>query len=192
MNSDTTSKRRIEVCQGPDCFGAGGGAVLIELEELVQEYSSSTIVRGGCRNFCAMGPNVHCSPHHFTKINSIAACRDTVVGEIWNQQTTTTTAVPIATKLMMKRADRERWQWLRDVARFKANRKARNSEDLVTRLKKLALVEQNATRAVPDLHERAQRREVRLTTLLQQIEIDKEEESSSSDEDDDSEKLDDG
>jgi hypothetical protein len=75
----------IEVCQGPDCTGLGGGAALLEIEELVaaqttaddarraqhqsqlnpqqqqhQPLSSSyRVVSGACRNLCSVGPNVH-------------------------------------------------------------------------------------------------------------------------------------
>ena len=88
---------QLEVCHGPDCFGSGGGAAMIEIEELVQEYQQQQqrdaeknyeegddaldeevgregreessredvlvvkVVKGGCRNFCSMGPNVHVS-----------------------------------------------------------------------------------------------------------------------------------
>jgi hypothetical protein len=54
----------VEVCQGPDCTGLGGGAALLEIEELIQEKQngerrSLCLVEGGCRDFCTVGPNVH-------------------------------------------------------------------------------------------------------------------------------------
>jgi hypothetical protein len=170
--------QRIEVCQGPDCFGSGGGAVLLELEELVQEHSASTqIVRGGCRNFCAMGPNVHCGTHHFTKVTSPTECR-VVVGTVFGGATEDVVVPPITTKLLLKRADRERWQCLRDMARFRVKRNARSSMELDTRLAALAESELHATRAIPNLKERAQRRGTRLNEALREIVKDKEDESS--------------
>ena len=86
----------IEVCQGPDCYGAGGGATLLEMEELCQEYRwyddhnnndnddnnqehhhaviKPVIRRGGCRNHCSMGPNVYIRGNHFTKIKTSQDC----------------------------------------------------------------------------------------------------------------------
>ena len=81
--------QQIEVCQGPDCFGAGGGATILEIEELVQEQDADNfhVIRGGCRNFCSMGPNVHyCSSiigirqqnEHFTKVVGVTECQELV------------------------------------------------------------------------------------------------------------------
>ena len=77
----STQKQRhisIEICQGPDCTGLGGGAASLEIEELVREYNGQlqkycnhasmgskfcdnmiSIDVGGCREFCTVGPNVH-------------------------------------------------------------------------------------------------------------------------------------
>ena len=62
----------IEVCQGPDCTGLGGGAAILEIEELVREHhfhqnaaddaggsAMIRVVTGGCRDFCTVGPNAH-------------------------------------------------------------------------------------------------------------------------------------
>ena len=119
----------LEVCQGTDCFGGGGGAVILEIEELIQEYnnendsndddgdvdcvgcssinssSSSSnmnsrlhrgriqVVKGGCRNYCSVGPNLHYYHHdddgqqqqrrrrhlhHFTKVSSVEECCNVV------------------------------------------------------------------------------------------------------------------
>ena len=63
--NNQTSSYSIEVCRGPDCTGLGGGAALLEIEELVREHRSQTgkesikVVVGGCRDFCSVGPNVH-------------------------------------------------------------------------------------------------------------------------------------
>jgi hypothetical protein len=149
----------------------------LELEELVQEHSaSSQVVRGGCRNFCAMGPNVHCTTHHFTKVTSPTECRE-VVGTVFGGATEDL-LVPIATKLLLKRVDRERWQCLRDMARFRIKRNARNSMELERRFAALAESELQATRTIPHLNERAQRRGTRLSEALTKIVKDKEDEGS--------------
>ena len=75
--TSTPSTTTIEVCLGPDCSGGGGGAALLEIEDLVScrekvNHTTSTrsatydinkkkvvVVPGGCRDFCTMGPNVH-------------------------------------------------------------------------------------------------------------------------------------
>lgn len=91
-------KLSIEVCQGPDCVGLGGGAALLEIEELVQETAHSyyghpqasgnnatrtplQVVVGGCRNFCSVGPNVHLLDNvdggtieSFHQVNSPSSC----------------------------------------------------------------------------------------------------------------------
>lgn len=70
----------IEVCQGPDCTGRGGGATLLEIEELVCEHSSNNnndcankpvLVVGGCRDFCTVGPNVYIRSKRNTNTNTI-------------------------------------------------------------------------------------------------------------------------
>ena len=68
--SSSCSSYSIEVCQGPDCTGLGGGIAILEIEELVREYeynigdrctdsSRIRVVAGGCRDFCSVGPNAH-------------------------------------------------------------------------------------------------------------------------------------
>ena len=98
----------IEVCLGPDCSGSGGGAALLEIEELVSQSAMKTnstskkqsatalgkekaifVVPGGCRDFCTMGPNVHVRntalgiDSHHTRVNCPETCRsvvDTIFG----------------------------------------------------------------------------------------------------------------
>jgi hypothetical protein len=85
----------VEVCQGPDCTGLGGGAAVLDIEELVQEavelgsgLPSSInpvippvlIVAGGCRDLCTMGPNVYLrggalgTIESFNKVDSPSRC----------------------------------------------------------------------------------------------------------------------
>ena len=134
----------IEVCQGPDCTGLGGGAALLEMEDLVSNQMGGPthnchyqVVPGGCRNLCSMGPNVHLhSLHiHFTKINNPAACRNIMktILEITPTRTTTTTTHSTSTTidttvtptlpttpmitLISRRTDRLHWQAQRARAR---------------------------------------------------------------------------
>eukprot|EP00984_Skeletonema_dohrnii_P032401 scaffold26504_cov228-Skeletonema_dohrnii-CCMP3373.AAC.8 len=93
----TKKKQLIEVCLGPDCAVAGGGAALIEIEDLVRQQQcnnkasindvSKIIVQpGGCRDHCTEGPNVRlisCSSGggvdaDFHKVNNPEACRRVV------------------------------------------------------------------------------------------------------------------
>jgi len=91
----------VEVCQGPDCAGLGGGAAILEIEEIVQEavhvYERHAhrpqqalrnvrrippqVIVGGCRNFCTVGPNVHLldaieggTLESFHQVNSPSSC----------------------------------------------------------------------------------------------------------------------
>jgi len=73
----------VEVCLGPDCSGGGGGAALLEIEDLVGAVGRNcticsgnagiatgatpaadlpvTVSIGGCRDHCTVGPNVYLS-----------------------------------------------------------------------------------------------------------------------------------
>jgi hypothetical protein len=58
-----SKKKMIEVCLGPDCAVAGGGAALLEIEDLLHKCTIKgdmiAMVRaGGCRDQCTEGPNV--------------------------------------------------------------------------------------------------------------------------------------
>jgi hypothetical protein len=90
----------IEICQGPDCGGLGGGAALLEIEELVCEHSHNSncanqnkpdVVVGGCRDFCTVGPNVYVGSktntnngqqllhhEHLDHVDSPSRCADVV------------------------------------------------------------------------------------------------------------------
>lgn len=100
-NEPSYRKISVEVCQGPDCSGLGGGAAFLEIEELIQEATHShkhgahftqlppgntrclglqTIV-GGCRNLCTVGPNVYIidddkggTLESFHHVNSPSSC----------------------------------------------------------------------------------------------------------------------
>lgn len=59
-----SKKKMIEVCLGPDCAVAGGGAALLEIEDLLQNNCPikgdiiAMVRAGGCRDQCTEGPNV--------------------------------------------------------------------------------------------------------------------------------------
>jgi uncharacterized protein Veg len=185
------SKPTIEVCHGPDCFGSGGGAALLELEELVAESGSSfLVVHGGCRNFCSMGPNVYADSRHFTGVKSVADCQQVAkrVG-LQLEYETDCKQQPIAS-MLMNRVDRLRWKALREMARFKAKRKSggnsktKSPDELREDLQEAYRAEVGAalkcTHAVEG-KERAQRRLVRLEEMLATIAIVDSSESSSDD-----------
>jgi hypothetical protein len=111
----------IEVCQGPDCTGLGGGAALLEIEELVQEEEEQEakdqerhddsgsaqllldpiqyqVEAGGCRNFCTVGPNVHISYKRsnillesFHHVKDASSCRQVMKCAVDTSITTTRT-----------------------------------------------------------------------------------------------------
>ena len=92
----TKKKQVIEVCLGPDCAVAGGGAALLEIEDLVRpqqcdkdSHNDDTkilVQPGGCRDHCTEGPNVRlvsCNggggvDADFHKVNNPEACRRVV------------------------------------------------------------------------------------------------------------------
>ena len=97
----TKKKRIIEVCLGPDCAVAGGGAALLEIEDLVRQQQQCpnkhndsdddgdtkiVVQAGGCRDHCTEGPNVRILSSYggggvdcdFHKVNSPETCRRVV------------------------------------------------------------------------------------------------------------------
>ena len=65
LASSCDRRARVVVCSGVDCMGLGGGAALLEIEELCAEVSSSSgakhveAVSGVCTLQCANAPNVN-------------------------------------------------------------------------------------------------------------------------------------
>jgi len=187
-----SSINKLEVCQGPDCFGGGGGAAILEMEELLQEYEANCkveLVRGGCRNFCTMGPNVHYSSsempqQHFTKVQTVEDCsaiiHQLVVSVGAEDDVKATTArEPIAIRMMRKKAERQRWEFLRQVARVKRKQHDKKKNDihdnpnsnaaLRTQLEQVMTREMSAAKEDPNLVERAQRRNERFHVLLESM-----------------------
>ena len=95
-------KKIIEVCLGPDCAVAGGGAALLEIEDLVTHHQCPNnesginngdikiiVQAGGCRDQCTEGPNVRILSNggvedSFHRVNNPEACRSSVVGTVLN------------------------------------------------------------------------------------------------------------
>ena len=194
----------VEVCQGPDCFGAGGGAAILELEDLAC-FAAVTVVAGGCRNFCSMGPNVHYHPHrhhqgqqpqqqqHFTKVQSVRDCHDVMDHVRVQHAEVSTTSSSSAfnnnnapssmssggggmTNIMMQRAEKKRWTFLRKVARAKAAHqknkpqflrpRTRMVADLLQELEGVVAAETSAARGDASALERAARRNDHLETTI--------------------------
>ena len=178
MNQNSQAAR-LEVCQGPDCLGAGGGAALLELEELVQEYTMGDIrvVRGGCRNFCSMGPNVHYRQvQQFTKVADPVECqtivRSIIRGEAEDDSSSSGAEnVPITTTLLQRKADRQRWQALRLVSRIQTSTTVVSSsqvESARAQLRQALALEQTAAHP-PDSRLRSKRREHRLIEATERV-----------------------
>ncbi len=138
----------IEVCQGPDCTGLGGGAAILEIEELVREHryqngeKTISVVAGGCRDFCSVGPNVHVHVRKkgkrktnlllesFQGVNDASNCNrvfDSVICHKSSSNNDSTvmqksSLAPSSTadrhrSMMARRAERQRWEALKDVSR---------------------------------------------------------------------------
>ncbi len=172
VNSDKNRPHRsisIEICQGPDCVGSGGGAAILEIEELVKEFqyqqcqdeesdgldnicskpSSMCAVVGGCRDLCTVGPNIrvlqllvdkgHSSRMNqssvlesFHHVNDVTSCRNVVeraasfveenqeeeVGHgVKYDDPSSRKPIHLHQSMMMRRADRIRWEALKCVSR---------------------------------------------------------------------------
>mmetsp|Transcript_1151 Transcript_1151/g.2391 ORF Transcript_1151/g.2391 Transcript_1151/m.2391 type:complete len:205 (-) Transcript_1151:6-620(-) len=120
----------IEVCLGPDCAVAGGGAALLEIEDLIRFSASSekeiNIVSGGCRDHCSEGPNVRLlssvkgiCDSEFSRVNCPDACRRIVRAlDSSNETTNTKESVEVSpvSKLLKRKQDSRRWQEHRQIA----------------------------------------------------------------------------
>jgi hypothetical protein len=141
-----TATTFIEICQGPDCGGLGGGAALLEIEELVCEHVHKNnndcakppiLLVGGCRDFCTMGPNVYfrskqINEHSFNHVDSTSRCADVVDslvgvagGGVVNGNmdgtailpTPTNTTNSLVSRMAQRRSERLRWDALRQISR---------------------------------------------------------------------------
>ncbi len=131
----------IEVCQGPDCTGLGGGIAILEIEELVREDSSQKdvenirVVVGGCRDFCSVGPNVHIHQRggkkkrmlleSFSNVRDASSCARVVARAIEYDSSEISMEnsneikpdLDLHRSMMARRAARMRWEALKDVSR---------------------------------------------------------------------------
>jgi len=182
----------IEVCQGPDCTGLGGGAAILEIEELVQEHNCEqsstqlvTVVEGACRNKCTVGPNVRIHVQQSSKqrvvmeslsaVKDALSCSDIVTRTIAYLPDSTTTSTTTSTnttvtssiqQMLARKAERTRWEALRDVARFiaTAKRKKSNNNNL-HKLQESCHNRITAASTISSSSERHQRRMKRLTEI---------------------------
>jgi hypothetical protein len=174
--SSLCSTCSIEVCQGPDCTGLGGGAAILEIEELVREHHFQSqqlqnhspsgaieVVAGGCRDFCSVGPNTHVLRGQyqsrrkrtrtintlldsFSNVKDASSCDKVVRAAIARASNEVPAGTPTAAfegtisthkpssssssstkerhlSMVARRAERTRWEALKDVARTIAGAK---------------------------------------------------------------------
>ena len=125
---------RVVVCSGVDCMGLGGGAALLEIEELCAEVSSSSgathveAVSGVCTLQCANAPNVNVhalasdgrslAVSNHLRVDSAARCAEVLA--------VATSPPGVRSEvleggggggIMMRRAAGLRWNALRQLAR---------------------------------------------------------------------------
>jgi hypothetical protein len=164
-------KKSIEVCSGPDC--SAGGAAILEIEELVKEDGSRfCVIVGGCRNLCSMGPNVYHDGCHFPQVKSPEDCeRIAAEAGMQLQQDDGTRSSSRVAGMLMKKANRLRWQVLRDVARHKNRAAAKRKYDMWRiDLEKAHCSELGAARMYDNSTERCQRADRRFERLQAMIE----------------------
>lgn len=119
----------IEVCLGPDCSGSGGGAALLEIEELVSAGAAAhvSVEPGGCRDFCTVGPNVRVRKAagsdggggdvHHSRVDGPEACRDVVASAVGRGATAAqASAAGGASAILRRREDGIRWRSHRERA----------------------------------------------------------------------------
>ncbi len=160
----------IEVCKGPDCTGLGGGAAILEIEELVREHRHQNgddtirVVAGGCRDFCSVGPNVHIHARRpnesgkrtnlllesFQGVNDASSCNRVLDSIIASKSTSeeaaeytpcdSSSAIDRHRSMMARKAERQRWEALKDVSRTIAKCQKTipsTSDDEITRKQKV-------------------------------------------------------
>lgn len=159
----------IEVCTGPNC--SSGGAAILEIEELIQENGSGVfeILKGGCRDLCTVGPNVHCRGIHFPRVKSPEDCFQVAL-EIGLCAPTyiSGTSTSVVGNMMTKKANRLRWKTLRDMGNRTAST-GQKIDEWQAALREAHLLETTAATMSGNsmqAAERANRRLVRLEGTL--------------------------
>jgi len=189
----------IEICIGNDCSSSGGGAALLEIEELVMESSAGSslsssslqsqyqIVSGGCRNKCSLGPNVHHNHNvstHYSKVNSAEECENVVRsimglelqyndGITTNNEDSSARYSNVAARMMMKKASKTRWKFLRKYADAKRKKKLTKTfnEELQTlhraELAAAKMIQSSNSIVIKEKNERAERRLTRFQKMIE-------------------------
>lgn len=171
---DGRSIENIEVCNGPDCSVSGGRAALLEIEELAGESRGRFhVVAGGCRNFCTLGPNVHCGDVHFERIRGTDDC-ERIAKElgIIQDEGTNCQVVSRVGLMLTKKADRLRWQFLRNITSREKNLSKAKLSTLQENLKEIYNAEIRAAAVFENTDERrkrADRRYSRLQKILEEL-----------------------
>ena len=127
-------RARVVVCSGVDCMGLGGGAALLEIEELCAEVSSSggpthvEAVSGVCTLQCANAPNVNVhdlssdgrslAVSNHLRVDSAGRCAEVLAAAAASPPGVRSVVVEVGGGgIMMKRAAGLRWNALRQLAR---------------------------------------------------------------------------
>ena len=174
---------RIVICTGVDCSGLGGGAALIEIEELCAELefeggASVSVASGVCTLQCANAPVVNvqghgfkrtsaglaiaCGVRHHARVDSAAECRkvvDDAAGRVGP-------AAPDG-DVMQRRADGLRFAALKQLDRRLRQQRLRPPQlhNPGSQLAMALQAEANAAKT-PARRARAERRAARLTRSL--------------------------
>jgi (2Fe-2S) ferredoxin len=161
--------RVIEVCTGPDCSLSGGPAGLWEIEELNLEFGCRFhIVAGGCRNLCTMGPNVHGSGVHFTKVKS-AEDVERVAKEIGMfEDDGLEKKISSVSMMLTKKANRRRWIMLRNIT-TQSKRGLKKKTGWKKELEEVYRAEVRAAGRSEEPRQRANRRRERLGRMIDKL-----------------------
>lgn len=167
---------RIVVCTGVDCSGLGGGAALIEIEELCAELefeggASVSVASGVCTLQCANAPVINVQGHgfkqssgvtrHHARVDSAAECKkvvDDAAGRVG-------TAAPDG-DIMQRRADGLRFAALKQLDRRLRQQRLRQPQLHSSSQLALALQAEANAAKTPARRSRAERRAARLTQSL--------------------------
>ena len=167
-HQDNEARVIIGVCGAVDCVSEGGGAALLEIEELCEELDGRVVVkRTACLNCCGVGPNVAIRSAqrgydvHF-RVNSVEKCAEVVqgaaadAGQRDNDESLPAHVVDPRLRLLRRRADGARWDALCKLAKRGAG------GGKLEACEKALLAERQAAGGCSQKLERAERRHKRL------------------------------
>ena len=123
-------RARVVICGGVDCMGLGGGAALLEIEELCAEASSGGLcvqaTSGVCTLQCANAPNVNVlhqssdgrcvSVSNHLRVDTAGRCAEVLLALVGPEGPAVRESLEIGS-IMLKRAAGLRWNALRQLAR---------------------------------------------------------------------------